>query len=195
MPVSQLWSFFFFLCLVFLGLSSTFAMTDSVNTMIMDLPIGKKIGRPLVVTGVCIISFLLSLMYTSRFGYYLLDGVDRWINDTALQFVVMSECIASTTIYRYKEIVGQVGWPAWILYQVGYFAGIISGIAVGHTVSEGAGAGVGFGIFFAFMVACLFIAKTPDCDASGFMNKNAFTRKLWWIAFYSVSTLTALPTA
>jgi solute carrier family 6 (neurotransmitter transporter, GABA) member 1 len=145
-------------------------MTDSVNTMIMDLPIGKKIGRPLVVTGVCIISFLL-------------------------QFVVMSECIASTTIYRYKEIVGQVGWPAWILYQVGYFAGIISGIAVGHTVSEGAGAGVGFGIFFAFMVACLFIAKTPDCDASGFMNKNAFTRKLWWIAFYSVSTLTALPTA
>jgi solute carrier family 6 (neurotransmitter transporter, GABA) member 1 len=80
LPVSQLWSFFFFLTLMFLGLSSSFALTDAVNTLIMDLKIGQKIGRPWVVTGVCVISFLLALPFCSEFGYYLLDGVDTWVS-------------------------------------------------------------------------------------------------------------------
>jgi solute carrier family 6 (neurotransmitter transporter, GABA) member 1 len=187
MPVTGLWSFFFFLTLFFLGMSSAFALIDALNTMIMDLPIGKRIGRPLVVTGVCIVSFLLSLIFCSRFGYYLLDGVDTWVNDTALIFVVMVECIASTTVYRYKEVASQVGWLGWGVYQLGYFGGTIIGVILGHTVSEPVGAGVGFGIYIVCTLIFLFVAKTPDCNASSFWNSNHFASKFWWVAFYSVS--------
>jgi solute carrier family 6 (neurotransmitter transporter, GABA) member 1 len=100
----------------------------------------------------------------------------------------MSECIASTTLYRYKETISQIGWPAWILYQCGYFGGIILGIVIGHTVSEAAGAGVGFGVYILFTAIFLFVSKTPDCDASGVFNRNKFARKFWWVAFYSVSS-------
>lgn len=188
MPVSGLWSFFFFLTLMFLGLSSACALIDAVNTMIMDLPIGKKFGRPWIVTITCTFSFLLSLMFCSRFGYYLLDGVDTWINDTALIFVVMSECVASTTVYRYKEVISQVGWLGWSVYQVGYFGGIILGVLLGHVVSEPVGAGVGFGVYIVCTIIFLFIAKTPDCNASSFWNRNTFLSKFWWVAFYSVGS-------
>jgi solute carrier family 6 (neurotransmitter transporter, GABA) member 1 len=100
----------------------------------------------------------------------------------------MSECIASTTLYRFKETVSQVGWNGWIIYQCGYLGGIILGIVVGHTVSEPVGAGVSFGIYVVCTAVFLFIAKTPNYDASGIFNRNDFAKKFWWVAFYSVGS-------
>ncbi len=187
MPGANFWAVLFFLTLLLLGISSTYPMLDVIVTGIMDR-FGHKVPRPLVAFVLVVTAFLISLMYCSEFGYYLLDGVDRWINNLALVFVVWSELALSTTVYRWKDVFTQTGKPAFIIYNGGYFLGQILGVAVGHGVSGGAGAGLGFGIFVVGACVAVFLSGTPSAPAPGFWNKNAFLKRFWFLAFYSVST-------
>lgn len=167
-------------------------MLDVIATGVQDV-YGRKIGKPLLSFILVVCAFLISLMYCTRFGYYLLDGVDRWINNLALVFVVWSEMSLSTTVYRYTDVLGQTGKPAYFLWNAGYFGGQILGVAIGHATSAPIGAGVGFGVFIAGTGAALLLAKTPDAEVPGFWNKNAFLRRFWFLAFYSVRPLSPLP--
>lgn len=193
MPGSNFWAVALFFTLMVLGFSSAFAQLDAVITLVIDA--GVKLSRPLVVTIVVTISFLLSLPYCTEFGYYLLDGIDKWTNDVALVFVVFTECASSTTIYRWKDVVGQVGLPAFIIYNFGYFGGMVCGVTVAHTVSAEAGAGVGFGLYIVCTIVSSTIGSflssttqnTPDADTPKFFSRFAITRRFWWLAFYSVS--------
>lgn len=184
MPGANFWAFALFFTLMVLGYSSAFAMLDAVVTLVMDT--GIKWPRAVVVTVLTVISFLLSLPYCTQFGYYLLDGIDRWINDVALVFVVFSECVSSTTVYRWKDVVGQVGRPAFIVYNAGYFGGMILGVVLAHTVSPPAGAGVGFGLFVAGLVISTVIAKTPDAETPNLFKSSVYLRRIYYTAFYSV---------
>lgn len=188
MPGAQFWSFLFFFTLMILGFSSAFALLDTAVTMICDSEFGKNWKRVYVSTTAVLVSFLLSLMYCSEFGFYLLDAVDTWVNNMSLVFVVFSECVAATCIYRYQDIVGVVGWPAYAVYNFCYLGALLFGCAVGHAVSPGAGAGMGFGLFFAGVVISLLVAKTPDTQPPPFWKKNVWLEKLYYLAFYSVCT-------
>lgn len=185
MPGANFWAVLFFLTLLLLGISSTYPMLDVVVTFIMDR--WPKLPRLAVTTSLVIVAFLISLMYCTRAGYYILDGVDRWINNMTLVFVAWTECSFSTSLYRWRDVFSQVGRPAYWVFNFGYFGGMILGVAVGQAVSAPAGAGVGFGIFIVCTAASVLIAKTPDAPAARFFNKNAITRKIWYLAFYSVS--------
>ncbi|KAH7018263.1 uncharacterized protein B0I36DRAFT_297829 [Microdochium trichocladiopsis] len=189
MPAANFWAVMLFFTLMVLGFSSAFAMLDAVVTLWMDS--GTKLSRPVVVTTLVVVSFLLSLPYATEFGYYLLDGVDRWISNVALVFVVFTECVTSTTVYRWRDIEGQVGLPAFVTYNFGYFGGMLIGLITAHSVSAPAGAGAGFGVFLASLLVALFIAKTPDVKAPRFWQKNVFVRRFWLLAFYSGNQLTA----
>lgn len=189
MPAPNFWAVMLFFALMVLGFSSAFAMLDAVVTLWMDS--GTKLSRPVVVTILVVISFLLSLPYASEFGYYLLDGVDRWISNVALVFVAFTECVASTTVYRWRDIEGQVGLPAFATYNFGYFGGLVIGLVVAHAVSGPAGAGAGFGIFLVSLTIALFLARTPDVKAPRFWRRNVFLSRFWFLAFYSVSTVPA----
>ncbi|KAL8652460.1 MAG: hypothetical protein Q9226_004261 [Calogaya cf. arnoldii] len=188
MPGANFWAVLFFLTLMLLGISSTYPMLDVIVTAIMDR-YGHKLARPLVAFVLVLVAFLISLMYCTQFGYYLLDGVDRWINNLALVFVVGSELSLSTTIYRFKDVFTETGKHAWAVYNGGYFLGQILGVAVGHSVSGGAGAGLGFGIFFLGLVISIFICKTPTAPAPRFWNNNAYLKRFWFLAFYSGNQL------
>lgn len=188
MPGANFWAVLFFLTLLLLGISSTYPMLDVIVTGIMDR-YGHKLSRPLVAFCLVFVAFLISLMYCSEFGYYLLDGVDRWINNLALVFVVWSELALSTTVYRWKDVFTQTGKPAFAIYNGGYFLGQILGVAVGHAVSGGAGAGLGFGIFAVGAGIAVFLSKTPTASAPRFWNKNAFLKRFWFLAFYSGNQL------
>ncbi|KAK7715843.1 hypothetical protein SLS63_011259 [Diaporthe eres] len=120
MPGAQFWSFLFFFTIMILGFSSAFALQDTLVTMIMDAEFARNWNRIYVSSTSVVISFLISLIFCTEFGYYLLDAVDSWINNMSLLFVVWCECIAATTIYRHKDVVGLVGWPAYIVFNVGY---------------------------------------------------------------------------
>ncbi|KAA8643778.1 hypothetical protein EYZ11_008211 [Aspergillus tanneri] len=189
MPGANFWSILFFLTLLLVGISSSFALVESLVTLIADTDWGKKVPRTVICSAIITVSFLLSLMYCSRFGLYLLDAVDTWLNNLSLLFIVWSECIATTTLYRYPDILSQVGLPSYLVYNAGYFGGTIFGLAVAHSVSPEAGAGVGFGLYVAGVVISTLVAKTPDSAAPRFWGKNIWMNRFWWLAFYSGNQL------
>ena len=86
MPRANFWAVLFFLTLLLLGISSTYPMLDVVVTFIMNRWL--KLPRLAVTSILMVVAFLISLMYCTRAGYYILDGVDRWINNITLVFVV-----------------------------------------------------------------------------------------------------------
>jgi len=187
MPGANFWAILLFFTLMVLGFSSAFAMLDAAVTLTMDAQ--KKIPRWGIVTILVIVSFLLTLMYCTQFGFYLLEGVDRWLNDVALVFVVLSECISATTIYRMKDVIGQVGRPAFAIYNIGFLGALVLGVAVAHAVSPGAGAGLGFGLFIAGSILSVFIGKTPDSVVPKFWCRNPPLSRFYYLAFYSGNML------
>lgn len=197
MPGANFWAVLLFFTLIVLGFSSAFVMLDVVVTLIVDSGL-TKLSRPWIVTILTIISFLMCIPYCTEFGYYLLDGVDRWVNNVALIFVVWTEVTMSTTVYRWSDIVEQVGLPAFATYNFGFFGGQLFGIVLAHGInSPGAGAGAGIGFYVVCAIVATIIAKTPDTAApkcavrltpiTDLWNSNNFIRKFWFLAFYSVS--------
>ncbi|PVH86149.1 hypothetical protein DL98DRAFT_582737 [Cadophora sp. DSE1049] len=148
-------------------------------------------SRPIISTTIVIITFLISSMYCTEFGFYLSDAVDTWINYLALFFVVWCEVVSVTMICRYKDVVSQVGLPAFLIFNGGYLTVQIFGLVIAHVTDiPGAGTGFAFGIFFLCFAISLFIARTPDTIAPRFWGGNAFLNKMWWLWFYSGNQLT-----
>jgi solute carrier family 6 GABA transporter-like protein 1 len=187
MPASNFWAVLLFFTLVVLGFSSAFVMLDVVVTLICDSGMVKT-SRPVVVTVLTVVSFLMCLPYCTEFGYYLLDGIDRWVNNVALIFVVWSEVSSSTTVYRWRDVVEQTGLPAFVVYNVGFFGGQVFGISLAHGISNpGAGAGAGIGFWAIMSIVAVVIARSPTTPAPRFWGRNKFVCKFWYLAFYSVS--------
>ncbi|RJE22810.1 transporter [Aspergillus sclerotialis] len=188
MPGSNFWAVLVFFTLVVLGFSSAFVMVDVVATLIVDS--GLKVSRPIIVTLLIIISFLLCLPYCTEFGYYLLNGIDAFMNDIALIFVVWSEIIGATTVYRWNDVVSQTGMPAFLLYNAGYFGGQIVGVSVAHGLEfPPAGAGAGFGVYILCTVIAIFISSTPEVKAPNLWGSHPFLNRFWYLAFYSGNQL------
>ncbi|KAJ4408982.1 hypothetical protein N0V91_002796 [Didymella pomorum] len=189
MPGANFWAILLFFTLIVLGFSSAFVMLDVVVTLICDSGMVKA-SRPVVVTVLTVLSFLMCLPYCTEFGYYLLDGVDRWINNIALIFVVWTEVTSATTVYRWRDIVDQTGILSFSLYNFGFFGGQFFGIVLAHGInSPGAGAGAGIGLYVAFTIAAIILARSPDARAPSFRNSNFILRKFWFLAFYSGNQL------
>lgn len=188
MPGANVWAVIFFLTLALLGISSAFALVESLVTMICDTNWGRTISRVWVSTVVILVSFCLSLLYCTEFGFYLLDAVDTWTNNLTLIFVVWCEAVSVTSFYRYIDVVGQVGLPAYAIYNAGYIFSMVLGLSVAQSVGAEAGAGTGFGIFIACTITSVLLGKTPDSRPPSFWGKHDFLSKIWWVAFYSVST-------
>ncbi|KAI3402060.1 hypothetical protein diail_4034 [Diaporthe ilicicola] len=188
MPFANCLAVLLFFTLIVLGFSSAFVMLDVVATLIVDS--GLKVSRPVVVTLLTLLSFLMCLPYCTEFGFYLLDGIDRWINNVALIFVVWTEVVSATTVYRWEDVVNQTGLPAFIIYNVGYIGGQVAGVSVAHgTGLPAAGAGAGFGLYIVCSLAAVLIAKTPDSAAARFWKANAWSSRFWYLAFYSGNQL------
>lgn len=186
MPASNFWAVLLFFTLIVLGFSSAFVMLDVVVTLICDSGMTKW-SRPKVVSALTVFSFLLCLPYCTEFGYYLLDGIDRWVNNVALIFVVWSEVSSATTVYRWTDVTDQTGLPAFVVYNVGFFGGQIFGVSLAHGINNpGAGAGAGIGFWAVCAIIAVFIARSPDAPAARFWNRNVWARKFWFLAFYSV---------
>ncbi|KAL2869565.1 sodium:neurotransmitter symporter family protein [Aspergillus lucknowensis] len=184
MPGSNWWAILLFFTLVVLGFSSAFVMLDAVATLIVDS--GLKVSRPIIVTTLTLISFLMCIPYCTEFGFYLLDGIDRWINNICLIFVVWSEVVSASTVYRWKDVVEQTGLPAFTVYNFAYFGGQIVGVSVAHGREDpGIGAGAGFGVFIVFSIVAIFIADTPSKPAPSIWGRNPYLSRFWWLAAYS----------
>ncbi|KAH7271703.1 hypothetical protein B0J15DRAFT_509759 [Fusarium solani] len=186
---SNVWAALFFLTLAVLGLSSAFALLESFVTLLCDSSLGRKTSRVPICTSVVVVAFPLSLIYCTEFGFYLLDAVDTWTNNLCLIFVVWCEVVSATTLYRFKDVIGQVGVAGYSVYSIGYILSMLLGVIVGQAEGPKVGAGVGFGVFVLTNVVAIAVSKTPDSGPPRFWGKNSVLTKLWWLSFYSGNQL------
>ncbi|WP_024615725.1 sodium-dependent transporter [Clostridium sp. Ade.TY] len=179
-PVGNFIGPLFFLCLIFAGITSSVSLTEAVSA-----PFKDKFGwsRKKVVTIMCIIGALMSSVFATGAGLYILDIVDSFINSYGivvvglLEVVLIGWIIAPSKIREHANSVShfRVGkwWditikfitPALLIYMV--IQSIITEIKVpygGYQLSELISYGwsvIGFGI-----IVALIISRRPWKDKS-----------------------------
>jgi hypothetical protein len=105
-------------------------------------------------------------------------------------FVVWCETFAATSLYRCRDVANQVGWPAYLIYTIGFAVAQGLGIRVAYGSTPGTGAGVGFAFFILSSFIAVFAAKTPGIPAPRFWGNSKFMSRFWWVAFYPGNQLT-----
>lgn len=95
MPGSQVWAVLFFVMLFSLGLSSMFGNLEGVLTPLLDLNMVPKWMPKELFTGViCILSFLVALIFTLGSGNYWLEIFNNYVGSVPLLVIAFFEITA-----------------------------------------------------------------------------------------------------
>ncbi len=92
----------FFLTIFIAGLTSILTMIEPLSFSIQNK---FDISRKRTVTALCIIGGLMSMVYATAFGGTLLEYVDTYINQIAVLFCIILECILFAWIYKAENLV------------------------------------------------------------------------------------------
>ncbi|CAL1584455.1 unnamed protein product [Knipowitschia caucasica] len=104
MPGSQIWAVLFFIMLFSLGISSMFGNIQGVLTPISDLKILPKwLPEPLVTAIVCIICFLVALIFTLGSGNYWLEVFNAYVGSVPLLIIAFFEIIGVIYVHGMKR--------------------------------------------------------------------------------------------
>ncbi|XP_059899422.1 sodium-dependent neutral amino acid transporter B(0)AT3-like [Gadus macrocephalus] len=104
MPGSQVWAVLFFVMLFSLGLSSTFGNIEGILTPIRDLKLVPTwIPSELVTAGVCLISFLVALVFTLGSGNYWLEIFNTYVGSVPLLIIAFCELIGVIYFYGMQK--------------------------------------------------------------------------------------------
>ncbi|KAL4629751.1 sodium-dependent neutral amino acid transporter B(0)AT1-like [Arapaima gigas] len=123
MPVSPLWSVLFFIMLFCLGLSSMFGNIEGVLVPLQDLnAIPKKWRKECVTALICLVSFLIALIFVQQSGNYWLALFDSFAGSIPLLIIAFCEMVAVVYLYgieRFnKDIEFMIGHKPNIFWQV-----------------------------------------------------------------------------
>uniref|UniRef100_A0A3B4DAM1 Transporter n=1 Tax=Pygocentrus nattereri TaxID=42514 RepID=A0A3B4DAM1_PYGNA len=104
MPGSQVWAVLFFLMLFSLGLSSMFGNLEGVLTPLLDLNmVPKWMPKELFTAVICVISFLVALIFTMGSGNYWLDVFNSYVGSVPLLIIAFFEITAVILFYGMKR--------------------------------------------------------------------------------------------
>ena len=92
----------FFLTIFIAGLTSILTMIEPLSFSIQNK---FKISRKRTVTILCIIGGFVALIYATAFGGTLLEYVDTFINQIAVLFCIILECILFAWIFKAENLV------------------------------------------------------------------------------------------
>jgi SNF family Na+-dependent transporter len=86
------WGIILSLTLFLLGLDSAFAMVEAVSTVIYD---GMKTPphRAVITLGLCVMGFLISLLFCTNWGLILFDVFDHYLSNYLLFIVGILQCL------------------------------------------------------------------------------------------------------
>nr|XP_046217314.1 inactive sodium-dependent neutral amino acid transporter B(0)AT3 [Oncorhynchus gorbuscha] len=100
MPGSQVWAVLFFIMLFSLGLSSMFGNLEGVLTPLYDLKLVPKwMPNELFTALICLVSFLVALIFTMGSGNYWLEIFNSYVGSVPLLIIAFFEIIAVAYIY------------------------------------------------------------------------------------------------
>ena len=92
----------FFLCILFAGITSVIALLEGVCYTISEKFL---IERKKTATVVCIIGFLISTIFATGVGSTILGVFDAYLNNFALLFAILLECIIFGWIYKFDDLI------------------------------------------------------------------------------------------
>ncbi|WP_407414786.1 sodium-dependent transporter [Methanobrevibacter sp.] len=92
----------FFLCILFAGITSVIALLEGVCYSISEKFL---IERKKTATAVCIVGFCISTIFATGLGSSILGVFDAFLNNFALLFAVLLECIIFGWIYKFDDLI------------------------------------------------------------------------------------------
>ena len=92
----------FFLCILFAGITSVIALLEGVCYSISEKFL---IERKKTATVVCIVGFLISCIFATGAGSTILGVFDAYLNNFALLFAILLECIIFGWIYKFDDLI------------------------------------------------------------------------------------------
>ena len=92
----------FFLCILFAGITSVIALLEGVCYSISEKFL---IERKKTATVVCIVGFLISIIFATGAGSMILGVFDAYLNNFALLFAILLECIIFGWIYKFDYLI------------------------------------------------------------------------------------------
>ena len=101
-PWSSVIAPLFFLCILFAGITSAMALLEGVCYSISEKFL---IDRKKTATAVCIVGFLISTIFATGIGSTILGVFDTYLNNFALLFAVLLECIIFGWIYKFDDLI------------------------------------------------------------------------------------------
>ena len=179
-PWSAIIAPLFFLCILFAGITSAMALLEGVCYSISEKFL---IERKKTATVVCIVGFLISVLFATASGSTILGVFDAFLNNFALLFAVLLECIIFGWIYDFDELIKtlnensriKVGktWKAVIKYILPIcILGLwIQGVYTTLTTADGMSITIMAILTGVLIVVPFIFAKLPA------RNKNFFSKQ------------------
>ncbi|RTZ72659.1 MAG: sodium-dependent transporter [Gammaproteobacteria bacterium] len=140
MPGGNLFGALFFLCLVVAGLSSAISIIEAFVAAMVD-----KFGvdRQKLVTFICVLGFLGSIVFTTRAGLLWLDIVDHFVTHYGLVSVGILECFVVGWLFNLPKLrrhinrVSSVQLGGWWDFLVKIFVPLVLAVILaGDLVNE-----------------------------------------------------------
>jgi solute carrier family 6 (neurotransmitter transporter, GABA) member 1 len=179
LPGSNFWCILFFLTLFILGIDSGFSLIESGVTCLMDSRRFGQYKRETIVAVICTIGFLIGTMYITEVGLYIIDAVDYFLNNIAIVFIGMMECVGASFFYKFHEVESRVGRTSIWLFDLLFASGLIVGCGVGVGLNPLAGLFLGSGLISLGIGLSMFFAN-PELS---------FKQQLWWILLGNIELL------
>jgi len=140
MPGGSFFGAIFFLCLVVAGLSSSISIVEAFTSAIIDK---FRLGRKQVVTAVCVMGFVGSIIFTTQAGIHWLDIVDHFLTHYGLVVVGVLECILVGWLFRLEILrkhinkISSIRLGTWWNGIIRYFVPLVLGtILIGDLYRE-----------------------------------------------------------
>lgn len=99
--LGKLFGVLFFTCLVFAGLTSSISLVEASSSAVIDK---SGMSRKKVVTIVCSVGYLISIVYSTGAGLYFLDIIDSFINSYGIVTVGLLEALTIGWLYGASKI-------------------------------------------------------------------------------------------
>ncbi len=102
MPLAPLMATIFFVMLSMLGISSSVSLVKAVITTVLDQ--WENVEKEKVALLVCVVGFLMGIIYTTNAGVYYLDIIDHYVNQYGLILVGLLEVLVLGWWYKTEEL-------------------------------------------------------------------------------------------
>lgn len=132
------WERLLFVALFMLGIDSAFSFVEAVTTVLHDSLLFNRTPRALITGMVCVVGFLVGLLFTTDAGFYFLDVTDFYINFMLL-LVGFAECLVVGWVYGVEEQIRKVGAGPTYALAATSFGSVVTASGVWFGVAKNGG--------------------------------------------------------